>query len=129
MASPLSPRINASLIPSHAGRSVTLVGRVVQASSPSSCELLCADRGVVLVHTLAGGQGLTLNQVYELTCKVDDKGQVFELGRLAFNTDFDLDSYNDFVKLAHNPQVRLSLVSELFFSIPLYCFSMVPNVV
>jgi len=81
------------------------VGKVT-AVAPSHAEVLTSDRGVVSVITQQGGAPLSQNQTYELLCHINAQGQVYEQGRHPFNSDFDLDAYNEVVRLSQTQQVR-----------------------
>ena len=117
------PRVNASLVPQYLDQTVIVMVRALFASedgrltlatpgADTKCQclmtngamssILCTDRGQVTVRT-AGP--LVVNAFYELECKIDNRGELHEISRLALNPEFDLDGMNEVIKLSHTPQL------------------------
>lgn len=103
-----SPRVNGAMLASHTGsRMVRLCGRVESIDHANRLvHILTSDSHRVIADSQHATQDITEsvqpNMVVELVCAVIDGQRVHAYHATDFGQNFDLDLYEEFLKLSHD---------------------------
>lgn len=101
-----STRVNASMLGTYQGRSVSLVGKILSTTG-STATLLSDGQQVNLIFSNA--ETLNKDSIYELRGEVNETCDLNVSSFTQYNEDFDLDLYNEMIN-----EARKSEFSETF---------------
>ncbi|KAL2918834.1 hypothetical protein HK105_201668 [Polyrhizophydium stewartii] len=99
MGAEATPRINSALLQKNVGRPVRLVGKVIGLNATHAF-IEASDRGQVNVQLTAGS--IIRQGVVEVLGRVNPDLSIAEMSSFMFQEDYDCDTYNRMVTLAHS---------------------------
>ena len=93
------------MLPQHVNRQVCIVGRVLSSNDRATL-LEVSDHQQVQVISRGGGLSLPQQSIVEVLGVVNPDNSVTEISRLAFSDNFNLDVYEEFLKMTQRAELQ-----------------------